>query len=385
MLEQVREGIYIATPDEPFFQNIAREDLARAKEVRLSLLDDLKDSILVQTCHGHAVSGHRVFRERRAQFPLATLSDFVIAAGLDLDKIKQRRQDAIDDVQEWIELAKNGRVDRIMLKENPLLGVEFLKDCVVEPEYFFRGVILGLMDNYEWRQNTARHYQETTIDGHKLVIGGGTSVLVDKDKLTEWHPFATEVLANSEVSSAVWKELKEKNILVDSHHPQAETIYVRKKIGLGTSDDTAFITAGELYKSAGKVAARSAFLGLFLIDGIDTYDKLVSRPVEGGYDEDIALRLRKDLPGLVSKEEMFALIYYAAKGNSGEVVSSSHKKLIQYQDMTQPVLPTVLHHLRFMEERKTAHFKVGFDRQPSQEFYASVEKRMKHLHQSRNI
>ncbi|MBI4151770.1 hypothetical protein HY496_02265 [Candidatus Woesearchaeota archaeon] len=379
MLEQVRPEIYLATPDEPFFRNVVQRDLAETKKVRLSLQEEMKDALLVQSVLGHAQAKHKAFWEARAQFPQATLSDIVLAAGLNLQQIEQQRQDVIDDVQEWIEVAKQGKVDRLVLSGRPLLGVEFLREHVVNPEYVFRGMILGLMDNFEWRQNAAKEYCHTTIDDRELIIGGGTSVIVDVDKLIEWRPFAVEELANSEVTPAVWKEMKELGIFTDSSNPRAETVYVRKKKGLGTSDDAAFITAGELYKHAGEVNARSAFLGLFVIDGVDTYDKLVKHPLEGGYDEQIARQLRRDLPGLVSKQELYALIYHAAKNNVGEVVSSSHKKLIQYQEMTRPALPTLLHHLRFMEERKTAPFKVGFERQPSLDFYASVERRMSHL------
>ncbi len=37
MLDELRQGIYFATPDEPFFQDLVQRDLAKAREVRLSL------------------------------------------------------------------------------------------------------------------------------------------------------------------------------------------------------------------------------------------------------------------------------------------------------------------------------------------------------------
>lgn len=382
----VRKGIYVADPHNPFFRRLVQSDLNQAKATRLSL--DVKDydALLVQSVLGHAQEKHKIFHENGAQFPEATLSDVIIAAGLDLAEIKKQRQEKIDNVREWIEQAKQGSLDRLVLKGKPLLGVELLKDYVVDPEYVLCGMILaGLMDNYEWRQNTVAHYDAKTIDGRELVIGGGTSVLLDKEKLIEWKPFAIEELAESEATLELWLELEERGIITDADNPHAEVIYIRKKKGLGTSDDAAFILAGELYNSKSKnksnLAARSAFLGAFVVDGVDTYDKCVTHPVESGYDELMGRELRKALPDLVSKETIYSLIYHAAKGNAGYVVSSSHKRLIEFQEMAKPRQPTLLHHLRFMEEGKgpDSSFKVGFERQSSQEFYASVKGRVNNL------
>ncbi|MBI4152304.1 hypothetical protein HY495_01225 [Candidatus Woesearchaeota archaeon] len=381
MLVEIRDGIYLTTPDEHFFQEMVRADLSLAKSVRLSLDKRDYDALLVQSVLGHAQEGHRHFHNK-AKFPDATLSDIIIAAGLNLDAVKQQRQDKIDEVREWIELAKQGKVDRLLVKGRPLLGVEMLKDEVVDPEYVFRGMIqAGLMDNYEWRQNTVAHYNAKTIDDDELVIGGGTSIVLDKEKLIEWKPFAIDELAHGEATAELWKELRDQRIITDTSNPHAEVVYVRKKKGLGTSDDTAFILAGELYKSAGKVAARSAFWGAFIVDGVDTYDKCVQNPLEGGYDELIGRELKKDFPGLVPKETVYQLIYYSAKGNSGYVVSSSHKRLIEFQEMARPQLPTLQQHLHFMETGKgpEGSFKVGFERQSGSNFYSRVRRRVECL------
>lgn len=382
--EETGVALHVADPNDYFFQDLVRSDLEQAKTARLALDKREYDALLVQSVLGHAQEGHRKFHEQGVQFPDATLTDVILAAGLDLDRVRQERQDKIDGVREWVELAKKGKVDRLMLGEKPLLGVDFLREYVVDPEYVFRGMILaGMMDNYEWRQKAVAHYGAKTIDGKELVIGGGSSVLLDREKLIQWKQLAIEELASGEATPALWRELKDLGIITDATNPNAEVVYVRKKKGLGTSDDTAFILAGELYKNAGEVAARSAFLGAFVVDGVDTYDKCVRTPVEGGYDELIGMELKKAFPDLVSKETIYALIYHSAKGNLGHVVSSSHKRLIEYQEMARPRAPTLLHHLRFMEEGKgsTSAFNVGFERQPSNQFYGSVRGRVEHLHQ----
>ncbi len=384
MLDELRQGIYFATPDEPFFQDLVQRDLAKAREVRLSLDPSRVDDLLFQSVLGHAQEGHKVFYDAKARFPMATQSDVIVAAGFNLETVKRRRQEAIDGVLEWIELAKQGNVDQLSVSGRPLLGVQMLDHYHVNPEYVFRGMILaGMMDNYEWRQKAVKAYQGVTIDGAELVIGGGSSYLVDKEKLLEWSPFGIEELANGEATPALFKELRQAGVLTTSKNPQAEVIYVRKKKGLGTSDDAAFIFAGELYKDAGEINARSAFLGAFVVDGVDTYDKCVQRPILGGYDESIGRQLRKDFSGLVPPHEIHALIYYAAKGNVGKVVSSSHKKLIQIQEAADPKQPTLWHHLRFMEERKAAQFRLGFEGQPSKQFYASLRGRLDHFEKER--
>ena len=376
----VSKGVYSANPNDPFFRDLVKTDLELAKNVRLSLDKTEYEALLVQSVLGHAQEGHAQFHKSGATFPDATLSDVILAAGLNLDEVRQQRQDKIDQVQEWISLAKEGKTDRLMVRGKPLLGVQFLQNYIVEPHYVLRGMILaGLMDNYEWRQNTVKHYGGKTIDGKALTIGGGTSVLVDKDKLLKWDQLGIERLAEGEATSALWKELRENGVLTTADNPNAEVVYVRKKKGLGTSDDSAFILTGELYKTVGEVAARSALLGAFVIDGVDTYDKCVKTPVESGYDELIGRELRKEYSSLVPDETIYALIYHAAKSCGNYVVSSSHKRLIQVQEMADPKLPTLLHHLRFMEERKVAPFNIGFERQASGEFYRSVQERVDHL------
>ncbi|MEK6905640.1 MAG: hypothetical protein AABX24_04530, partial [Nanoarchaeota archaeon] len=100
----------------------------------------------------------------------------------------------------------------------------------------------------------------------------------------------------------------------------------------------------------------------------------------GGYDERLGMEIRAALPSLVSDDEITALIYYSAKSNGQMVVSSSHKRLIQMVANADPKIPTLLHHHKFMDTRKFAPYRVGFERMPSKLFYNAVKERIDHYH-----
>ncbi|MEK6899736.1 MAG: hypothetical protein AABX05_01300 [Nanoarchaeota archaeon] len=379
MNNHIGNGIYLSDPDDPFFKFLVKIDLAKSKEdSRLALDDSLHDTLLVQTVLGHAQSGHKIFFEADAKFPYANITDIIKAAGLSVTGIKSTRQQLIDEVFEWVELAKKDQTDRLVINERPLLGVEFLRGYKVDPEYVLKGMIMaGLMDNYEWRKATVAKYGKT-INNQPLVIGGGETHLVDSEKLQNEYVFLLKDLEEGEADEEKINELRAKGIITNKENPNAAVAYIRRKKGLGTSDDTAFIMMGEMYKKQGWVKALSAFLGGFVVDGIDTYDKCVLRPVQGGYDEKLGLEIKTALPSLVSDDDVTALIYYSAKGNGKRIVSSSHKRLIQIIQNVDPKLPTLLHHHKFLDTGKHARFTVGFEKLRSSDFYTAVTERLEH-------
>ncbi|MEK6809751.1 MAG: hypothetical protein AABY40_03685 [Nanoarchaeota archaeon] len=374
-------GIYISSPDSPFFKHLVKADLAKTKEdSKLALDESLHDALLVQSVLGHAQNGHKIFY-REAKFPFATIADIITAADLDLTKIKNTRQQHIDEVFEWIELAKKDQTDRLIIRDKPLLGIEFLRGYRIDTEHALKGMALaGLMDNYQWRKKTTAKFV-TTIHGRDLHIGGGETYLVDAEKLKQQYPFFVQDLASEEADDNKIDELRAKGLITTDDNPNAEVIYVRREKGLGTSDDTAFIMMGEMYKKKSWLKALSAFMGGFIVDGVDTYDKCTSRPVQGGYDEKIGLELRSAIPSLVTDDEVMTLIYYSAKSNGAKVVSSSHKRLIQIITDADPKLPALLHHHKFLDTERFAPFKIGFERLRSADFYAAVKEKMRHYRQ----
>lgn len=373
--------------DDPIFSRLVQQDLERSRnDSKLPLAPDQKDALLVQTVLGHAQAGHKVFRENYTFFPNATITDVIAAAGLDVEKIRRQRQDTIDAVFEWVEEAKREKINKLSVNGKPLLGINFLSSFTVNPEYVLRGMILGgLMDNYEWRTRTKKEYGGKRIDGDELEIGGGSSYLVDMDKLLEWDPFAIEYLANHEISEETIDDIRKRGIIIDKDNSHADVVYIRKRLGLGTSDDTAFIFSGEICKDAGEENYVSAFWGTFIVDAVDTYDKCVANPITGGYDEKMGNDLRTQFPDLVLDKDIMKLIYYSAKGNVGRVVSSSHKRLIQMVENADHRQSTIEHHLKFLKTGTYAPFHVGFERQPSRDFYSSVNQRLDDYAQKKDL
>ena len=384
MSDQISKEVAIADPNDAIFKSLVKRDLAETRLGSPLALDDrLYEALLVQTVLGHAQNGHKIFHKGGMQYPFATISNIIEAADLDLAKIKNLRQGLIDDVLEWVELAKRDQTNRLVVGERPLLGVEFLRGYQIDSEFVLKGMVLaGTMDNYTWRQATVKKYGGKTMEGQPLVIGGGETYLVDVDVLNNGEFTLLEDFANEENSQEIIDELRKRGIITTESNPKAEVAYFRRKRGLGTSDDTAFIMMGEMYKEKGEIRSLSAFLGGFIVDGVDTYDKCSVRPVEGGYDERIGKEIMVALPSLVSDDEITTLIYYSAKGNGYPLPSCSHKRLIQIIS-ADPKIPMLLHHYKFLETGRHAPFSVGFERMPSPRFYKGVKERIDHYHQHR--
>lgn len=383
MLRPIDRRVGPADPTDPAFKSLVKRDLLETRQgSQLALDDRFHEALLVQTVLGHAQNGHKVFHEGGMHYPFATITNIIEAADLEVAKIKNLRQGLIDDVFEWVELAKHDKTDRLVIGERPLLGVEFLRGYQIDPEFVLKGMILaGTMDNYGWRQTTVEKYKGKTMKGEKLVIGGGETYLVDP--YAQGGFFLLEDLTKTETSQETINEMREKGIITTENNPNAEVAYIRRKRGLGTSDDAAFIMMGEMYKKEGWKKSLSAFLGGFVVDGIDTYDKCSLRAVEGGYDEKLGKEIRAALPSLVSDDEITTLIYYSAKGNGDPLISCSHKRLIQTISTADPRIPMLLHHHKFLDTGKHAPFRVGFEQMPSTNFYKGVKERMDHYQEHR--
>lgn len=389
MLRQNDKVVGAADPNDPAFKSLVKKDLLETRQgSQLALEEHLHEALLVQSVLGHAQNGHKVFYEGGMQYPFATITNIIEAADLEVAKIKNLRQGLIDEVFEWVELAKKDKTDRLVIGERPLLGVEFLRGYQIDPEFVLKGMALaGAMDNYGWRQATVKRYNGKTMKDLPLIIGGGETYLVDPQVMDREKFFFLEDFTKTEVTQEFINELRQKGIITTEKNPRAEVAYIRRKKGLGTSDDAAFIMMGEMYKNDKNDSWKrslSAFLGGFVVDGVDTYDKCTARPVEGGYDEKICTEIRSALPSLVSDDEITTLIYYSAKGNGDPLVSCSHKRLIQTILTADPRIPMLLHHHKFLDTGKHAPFRIGFERMSSIHFYDGVKERIYHYHQHKS-
>ncbi|MBI1968754.1 hypothetical protein HYS49_02485 [Candidatus Woesearchaeota archaeon] len=373
------DQVCIPDAQDPSFKSLVKTDLSQMViESQLSLQRDLYEALLVQSVLGHAQKGHKAFFQGGVRYPSATITDILEAADLDVEKIKSKRQRLIDEVFDWAELAQDDKTNRLLLKGKPLLGIGFFQNMEVDPWFVLKGLALaGCMDNYGWRMKTFDRFGGRTREGKPLDIGGGETYLVEAEVLWERlqeNSLYIEQLGLQGHTDADLLQLQP--TLTTDSSPSAEVIYVRRKAGLGTSDDTAMIMGGVMMQQEGEKQARSTLLGIAIGDGLDTYDKCVLHPVTGGYDELLALQLREELPDLVSDEEIMQLIYSAAKGNGKYVVSSSHKRLIQIMPGADPLQTTIEHHLKFLEQGNYPRFRIGFERMASEEFYGEVRRRM---------
>ena len=175
-----------------------------------------------------------------------------------------------------------------MLDGHPLLGVGLLREYHIEPKEVLRGMVLaGFMDNYACRQETVR-LKPKTINGFDLIIGGGETYLVNVPQLY-LAGLDFEFLANRAHDEKSLAYLRDLGVIVDEIGKGVENAYIRRKEGLGTSDDLAFILIGLKYGQIERELGISAMLGAFVCDAVDTYDKCVRYPIQGGFDEALAL------------------------------------------------------------------------------------------------
>lgn len=368
---------------DPLFEILVRKDLKSIiGEWKLDIEPNLLTVLLVQSVLGHAQNGHCEFEGRT--YPHATIPDVIQAAGLNTHKIKETRQQLINEVYTWADAALSSRKpSRLVLDGHPLLGVGLLRDYHIDPVEVLRGMVLaGFMDNYTYRQETVRRCPKT-INGSDLIIGGGETYLVNVPQLY-LAGLNFEFLANRAHDEKSLEYLRELEIIVNKSGKDVECAYIRRKEGLGTSDDLAFIMIGLKYGQTERELGISAMLGAFVCDAVDTYDKCVRYPIQGGFDEALAFYIQDawqkeyGLP-LVSADEIHNVIYYSAKGNNPKVsVSSSHRRFIEFSD-AQELRPTIQAHIDFVEGNEPEEFMLGFEKTASGSFYQRARKRAEHM------
>lgn len=365
------------------FESLVRKDLKTIiGKWELDIEPHLLTVLLVQSILGHAQNGHCEFGGNK--YPHATIPDVIRAAGLDTSQIKEIRQQLINDVYTWANLALSSKPPaRLVLGGHPLLGVGMLRNYHIEPVEVLRGMVLaGFMDNYTYRQETVQ-CKPKTINGFDLIIGGGETYLVNVPQLY-LAGLDFEFLANRAHDEKSLEYLRELEIIVDKLGKDVECAYIRRKEGLGTSDDLAFIMIGLKYGQIERELGISAMLGAFVCDAVDTYDKCVRYPIQGGFDEALALYIQdawRNEQGqlLVSTPEIHDVIYYSAKANNPKVsVSSSHRRFIEFSD-AQELRPTIQAHIDFVEGNEPEEFMLGFEKTASGSFYQRARKRAEHM------
>jgi hypothetical protein len=389
--EQLEPRVLSVANQGPLFENLALRDYEFLLALPFAAGGDILSILLPQSVLGRAQNGHGWFVDEAGRpllFPDATF-DRVLTALEKLDpsltgpRVRQRRGELVDAVCDWVTGAIMARGEQLALPESGFLGVEFLRDRQVLAEPFLRGMVLaGFMDDYEYRQLAMAHYR-LTFGGEPLHIGGGQILVVRPDRLRQT---GINDPARVEFTAGELRQLGDLGVIVEAPEgerfcrPEFDQAYFRRRLGEGVSDDLALIWMGAQH-------GFDAMLGGFLMDAIDTYDKHLWCFVTGGFDGHLArtiqawYRQRHGQP-LVKDEEILQLIRFAAKLNDPPCpLSSSHRRLIQYEEGAR--LPTLLHHWRFLENKRLDDIRLGYHRLPARDFYTIARARLLAVGQER--
>lgn len=338
--------------------------------------------LLPQSVHGRAQNGHGFWRDEGGAplvFRDATF-DRVLTALESMDPalraplVRRERGRRLEQLGQWI-LANIG-TDELLLEIDgePLMGVELLRGQTVETRGFLRGLVLaGWMDDLDQRLMCMAHHRRT-FEGDELDIGGGKSFIVRPELLDavgivdpgrgEFAPEDIQKLVDIGVIDLEDREFT---------RPGYEQMYFRLRAGEGVCDDLALIWIGLKH-------GWSAYLGAFVMDAVDTYDKFLWSFRPGGVDGRMAGAIQtawRERYGedLVSGVEILDVIRFAAKGNDPSLfLSSSHRRFIQTEAGAKT--PTLFNHWRFVEGRALYEIELGYSRFPSQKFYDIARKRL---------
>ncbi|MBT6774567.1 hypothetical protein HOA91_04300 [Candidatus Woesearchaeota archaeon] len=401
--DEVRANLFpheVKPEEDLLFQELANRDFnSTVTDLELDIMDPVVKILLVQTSVGHAQNGHGEFFKHAMEngvpayvYPHSTIPDIIKAAGLSVQKTKTARRRLIDNVFKWVDSTledcfnKNNDEKLLVFDGEPLFGVNFLGDIPVSPRYALKGMVhAAYMDNFQARTGTLEHFEGKAISGEELKIGGGESYLVDPNLLF-MAGLDYEFLAKFAHDEGSITYLRDLGVIVPEGSPNAETAFVRRREGPGTSDDLAFIAIGSLYGQTNMKKGVSALLGAFVVDAADTYDKCVIYPAEKRLDEKVGEHIQEKWQEhygrpLVSQQEIRTVIYLSAKNNSPKInVSSSHRRFVQVKEgKGDKIRPTVLSHIAYLEKGPIGNYRIGFNQVPSKKFYSVTDKRLEHL------
>lgn len=371
------------------FNRLAARDYLYLKTLPILTADWILPLLLPQSVCGRSQNGHGLFCDDQGRpllFSDATIEDVISGIGsnelgIQGRLVKIQRQELLDSFEQFLLDSLDKKRITFSSAEDPEncpFGVTFFAGVSVDPSLFFKGFILGgLMDDWKQRLKTARHFS-VTLRGEPLILGGGETLLVRKDRFLEVG-LNEQTAANRAFTDEELDKLRELEVIVSEdfnrRRPKPVGIFFRRMLGLGVSDDAAIVYIG-------KTLGTDAMYGAMLADAADTYDKFLETYTEGGHDEKLVRMVSKKLKKsgiLPSDQEIRRMIYFSAKANYPAVdVSSSHRRLIQIEPGAR--VPTFLNHVAFVEGRKPARIPMGYNRYDSEKFYDALIERAEILH-----
>lgn len=333
---------------------------------RLDTTPRVEELIYIQSMEGRAHNGAGSFHKR--SYVNTTIDDIVKALGKDPGTIKERRQNLINEVIEFIDRVIAGEnVDRLVTKKGtPLLGIPILKTRQINAKDVLKGIYMGgLRDTPEIRKAAEKKY--------KVNIGYGNCYLINIDVMDEMG-LDGEMLAHQEHENNLY-EFKKDGLIIEPQEAcklgedKIRYFYIRHKMGPGQSDDAAIINAGFLYRSV------DVALGVFLADAIDTLEKYA--PVYKDQDSEIAYYVKEKYKDLgVTMDEVYRLAYLSAipEGKEDEVPDSSLRYFLTIDPRTGQ--STLECHLNFVEGKPFFPMTVSYKRILITTFYEYIKSRL---------
>lgn len=332
---------------------------------RLFTSDEIEDLILMQSLEGRAHNGSGAFG--KMYYVNTSMDDIVVALGLKPQRVRELRQQLIDEVVEYVKDALNGKGKEKLLNKNskPLLGIPLFKDRIVNPKDILKGLYFGgLRDDHSIRKKTE--------DLYKINIGYGKCFLVDIEKMNEMGLDA-EILAHQPNMDKIEYYKTSGLIIKDEDLAAADSyryryFYIRYKVGPGQSDDAAIIFSGLIYNT-------DVALGVFLSDAIDTLEKYSLCFKD--QDDELSYYIKEhDASLAASLDEAYEIAYLAAipEGREENIPDSSLRYLLTIEPESH--ISTLENHLNFIEKKLYFPIVISYKKIHATGFYDYIRDRM---------
>ncbi len=376
-----------------------RADLQRTQ---LPLMWTTKEGVLnIRACPGRAHAGHGAFK-RFTRFgpandpkPNTTIEDVVEQTpfvqnvpSYTVPAFYGATMNAVLEIVDVFRRFLNNPLQRYIVlhtrEHEPILGLEFLRDLLLDPVEVMRGFYYGAnWDSPQTRRNVRQEYG--------VSMGWGECYPVSVDRMREYgisfanlseadyqgrrlfllnrlpHKKRLQLLARIGVVSALsdpspatsLDDLDTLGVPIGRHQGQTlVNAYIRERQGKGFSDDIGVVLAAFLpsirkyeYVDAERNGWFSRMVGAFLADHIDTLDKSIPRVILGGLDGAIASILDGEFTNLYAsgrfrKEHCLRDVhgeqhlvmdpvltdFTAAGANKGQVIHSSARYFLMRRD-----------------------------------------------------
>ncbi len=336
-----------------------REDFA-ALDARtvLRCAHDVEELLLMQSVEGHAHAGHGLFYGRT--YPNTTQDDIARALRRDPAAVKASRQELIDEIRSYAQLAAAGRAPEVACSESgePLLRCGSLRNLPVDPHGVMQGLFAGgLRDDPDIRRRAKSKYG---VD-----IGYGECRMVNRRVLSGLGITGYDLARESHEEEL--SEYERAGLFGENGNSDTAYMYVRHRLGPGASDDAAIVMAGKLW-------GISAAVGCFLADAIDTLEKYV--PQYSDQDSDMSEFILHNYRGLdLTDEDSVNLAYLAAipDDKQGRLPDSSLRHLLEVDRKTDQC--ALESHLAFVAELPFSRMELDHGECDNEEFYQYIEAR----------